>query len=355
MGTLRVGFLSGSVLELAATLGVALVAVTVGVRLVDGGLGLQAGLDGARARARAVPAAAPARRAVPRERRRARGRRADPRAARRAGGRPARGGTRSAPSPAHARRCGSSGVSFAYPARPGAVLDGLDLELAPGETRRARRRERRRQEHGRARCCSASREPTAGASRSAASTSPTADSTRGGGSSRGCRSTRRSSAARSPTTSGSATPDATDAEVRAAAGARRRGRVRPAARRRLRRRSSATAAAPLSAGERRRIALARAFLRDAPLVVLDEPTADLDPESAALVAARDRAAAGAGARCSLIAHRPELARRADRVVRARRRHGARAIGGRRHDALRRLLALAGAARRASRSRSRSAR
>ena len=37
MGTLRVGFLSGSVLELAATLGVALVAVTVGVRLVDGG------------------------------------------------------------------------------------------------------------------------------------------------------------------------------------------------------------------------------------------------------------------------------------------------------------------------------
>ena len=41
---------------------------------------------------------------------------------------------------------------------------------------------------------------------------------------------------------------------------------------------------PLSAGERRRIALARAFLRDAPLVILDEPTADLDPESAAIVA-----------------------------------------------------------------------
>jgi ABC-type multidrug transport system fused ATPase/permease subunit len=32
----------------------------------------------------------------------------------------------------------------------------------------------------------------------------------------------------------------------------------------------------LSAGERRRVALARAFLRDAPLVILDEPTADLD-------------------------------------------------------------------------------
>ncbi len=44
MGTLRVAFLSGAVLELAATLGVALVAVTVGVRLDDGGLSFQAAL-----------------------------------------------------------------------------------------------------------------------------------------------------------------------------------------------------------------------------------------------------------------------------------------------------------------------
>ena len=44
MGTLRVAFLSGTVLELAATLGIALVAVTVGVRLVEGGLGFEAGL-----------------------------------------------------------------------------------------------------------------------------------------------------------------------------------------------------------------------------------------------------------------------------------------------------------------------
>src|SRR6185503_16554562 len=44
MGTLRVAFLSGAVLELAATLGIALVAVVVGVRLVEGGLGFEAGL-----------------------------------------------------------------------------------------------------------------------------------------------------------------------------------------------------------------------------------------------------------------------------------------------------------------------
>ncbi|WP_017556811.1 thiol reductant ABC exporter subunit CydD [Nocardiopsis baichengensis] len=41
--------------------------------------------------------------------------------------------------------------------------------------------------------------------------------------------------------------------------------------------------ARLSAGQRQRIALARAFLRDAPVVLLDEPTAHLDPENAAAV------------------------------------------------------------------------
>src|SRR6202012_1423355 len=40
----------------------------------------------------------------------------------------------------------------------------------------------------------------------------------------------------------------------------------------------------LSAGQRKRIALARAFLRDAPLLLLDEPTAHLDPAGAGLIA-----------------------------------------------------------------------
>jgi ABC-type multidrug transport system fused ATPase/permease subunit len=70
----------------------------------------------------------------------------------------------------------------------------------------------------------------------------------------------------------------------------------------------------LSAGELQRIALARAFLRDAPFVILDEPTANLDQESAEVVAeAVERLRAG---RTVLLAvHRPQLAARADRVVR----------------------------------------
>ena len=70
----------------------------------------------------------------------------------------------------------------------------------------------------------------------------------------------------------------------------------------------------LSAGQRRRLALARVFLRDAPLIVLDEPTADLDPASAASLAeAIERLRAGRTV--VLVAHRTELAAHADRVVR----------------------------------------
>jgi ABC-type multidrug transport system fused ATPase/permease subunit len=70
---------------------------------------------------------------------------------------------------------------------------------------------------------------------------------------------------------------------------------------------------PLSPGERRRIGLARAFLRDAPLVILDEPTADLDPANVELVARAVRRL-DVGRTVLLIAHRPELVAHADRMV-----------------------------------------
>lgn len=70
----------------------------------------------------------------------------------------------------------------------------------------------------------------------------------------------------------------------------------------------------LSAGQRRRIALARALLRDAHVLVLDEPTADLDAATEARVLAALRARARAGAAVLVVAHRPELLAWADRVV-----------------------------------------
>ena len=70
---------------------------------------------------------------------------------------------------------------------------------------------------------------------------------------------------------------------------------------------------PLSAGEGQRIAIARAFLRDAPVLILDEPTAHLDADTAEAVGgAMERLAAGRTT--LLIAHRLELARRAHRVL-----------------------------------------
>jgi thiol reductant ABC exporter CydD subunit len=310
MGTLRVGFLSGSVLELAATLGVALVAVTMGVRLADGGVGLQAGLTvlvlapelylplrqlGAQYHASAdglavadrildlldAPAATPA------------------------------GGARTPPSPAEATVC-LEGVSFAYPARPGLVLDGLDLELRPGET-----------------------VAVVGASGAGKSTvaelllgllEPTAGRVVVGGIDlAACRMDewrcqvawvpQRPAILRATVAENIrvADPEAPDAEVRDAAvlaGADAFVRSLPLGYETV----LGDGGRQLSAGERRRIALARAFLRRAPLVVLDEPTADLDPAAADVIAeAVERLRSGRT--MLLIAHRPELVRHADRIVR----------------------------------------
>ena len=71
--------------------------------------------------------------------------------------------------------------------------------------------------------------------------------------------------------------------------------------------------ARLSGGQRQRISLARAILKDAPLLLLDEPTSALDTESEALVQeALERFMAGRTTR--VIAHRLSTIRDATRVL-----------------------------------------
>jgi thiol reductant ABC exporter CydD subunit len=309
MQTLRVSFLSGAVLELAATLGVALVAVTVGVRLVDGGLGLQAGLTvlilapelylplrqlGAEFHASADGVAVAGRildlLAAPAE--------------------VSAGGPLAAPSPA-AATVRFEQVAFAYPSRAGRVLDGLDLELAPGEM------------------VALVGESGAGKSTVASLVLRLAEPDDGRVTVGGIDLARCDTAAwrrqlawvpQHPTLLRGTVadnlrlgrPGASDDDVRRAAtlaGADGFVRALPLGYETL----VGDGGRPLSAGERRRIALARAFLRDAPLVVLDEPTADLDAESAELVA-RAIERLRPGRTILLVAHRPELAASADRVV-----------------------------------------
>ncbi|WP_414930858.1 thiol reductant ABC exporter subunit CydD [Streptomyces sp. Je 1-369] len=72
--------------------------------------------------------------------------------------------------------------------------------------------------------------------------------------------------------------------------------------------------AGLSAGQRQRLALARAFLADRPVVLLDEPTAALDGGTEAGVVEAVRRLA-VGRTVLLVVHRPALLAVADRVVR----------------------------------------
>jgi len=69
----------------------------------------------------------------------------------------------------------------------------------------------------------------------------------------------------------------------------------------------------LSGGERRRVVLAQALAQDAPVLLLDEPTAGLDGATEAEVVRTIRRLVH-GRTAVVVAHRPALLEIADRVV-----------------------------------------
>lgn len=71
----------------------------------------------------------------------------------------------------------------------------------------------------------------------------------------------------------------------------------------------------LSGGQRQRVAVARALIHRPSLIVADEPTGSLDPESAeAVVGLLLAAQRTSGATLVLVTHEPEVARRLDRDI-----------------------------------------
>jgi ATP-binding cassette, subfamily C, bacterial CydD len=311
MGTLRVAFLSALVLELAAMLGTALAAATVGLQLVDGRLTLEEGLTvlilapelyapvralGAQFHASADGLAAaeqlyavidaPPGVSVP----------ASP---------------RPAPDPGRGV-VALEGVTYTYPQREGVVLAGVDLALARGErvaligpsgggksTVAALLLRLADPTAGRVTCDGVDlreAEPAAWRSRLAwVPQRPTilsgtiADNIRLGA------------------------PEARDPEVRAAAHVAQLDDVLAGLPEGLETRVG-DGGRRLSVGEAKRVALARALVLDAPLLVLDEPTAHLDAATAA-AAGRAIEEVSRGRTLLLIAHSPQLAALADRVLR----------------------------------------
>jgi ABC-type transport system involved in cytochrome bd biosynthesis fused ATPase/permease subunit len=310
MGTLRIAFLSALVLELLAMLGTAMVAVVVGTRLAQGGsisfehavgvlilapelylplrqLGAQfhSAADGLAATGPIFDALELAPAVTP------------------------HGASRAVPNLMRST-IRFEGVGYSYDGRPEPVLDGLDLELRPGE-------------------CVALLGPSGSGKSTVASLLLRFADPGSGTMSVGDDDLRdldlaawRRTLAWLPQRPHLFAETIADNIALADPGADR-ARIRRAAR-------AAGAAfvdslpdgfetrigeggAQLSAGEARRIGLARALLREGPLLVLDEPTAHLDADTAASVA-EAILRASVGRTTLLITHDEALARRADRVV-----------------------------------------
>ena len=134
METLRIAFLSSAALELLATISVALVAVTVGPAPVHRVDGPRPGARRDPARPRGLLAGAPGRRGVPRRRRRRRGPRRHPRPAR---AHPLRALRQLPTENGRSGRVGEvrlSAVTYAYAGSPAPVIRDLDLVAGPGLT-----------------------------------------------------------------------------------------------------------------------------------------------------------------------------------------------------------------------------
>jgi ATP-binding cassette subfamily C protein CydD len=287
MSTLRVAFLSALVLELSAAVATALVAVEVGLRLLYGHLGYETALlvllltpeaflplraVGAQFHASMEGAAAAARvfeildTATPDE----------PQVM------PAAAGRRSASADLRRQEIRLNGITAAYPGRHRPALDGVSLTITPGD-----------------------RIVLTGSSGAGKSTllavllrfirpaAGTIELEGGGGLAAIDLRQWRTQIAWVPQQPYLFTGTASDNIALGQAGASRSAICRAA---RLAGAAGFIEELPagydtplgerglrLSAGQRQRIALARAFLRDAPLLLLDEPAAHLDPASARLI------------------------------------------------------------------------
>jgi thiol reductant ABC exporter CydD subunit len=327
MATLRVAFLSALVLELCAMIGTALVAATIGVQLVGGDLGLTAGLtvlllapelygplrgvgqqfhasaDGTAAAERIFAALDRPPTIEDSTRGPAAERAADPLAG--------AAHRRRAPDPARVP-VRLSGVGYEYPQRPDWALHDIDLELAPGEIT-ALIGPSGAGKSTVARLVMRLADPTAGRitcggvdlrelsaerwreriawvpQRAQLFAGTVAENIRLGAPDAGRAQLERAAIGAGALEFIERLPEGMDTQL--GEGARR-----------------------LSAGQRQRIAVARAFLRDAPLLVLDEPTANLDEDNTRRIAgALTRLAHGRTT--MLIVHHAALAAHADRVLR----------------------------------------